>query len=110
MANWKKRTVDEGKAIVTQLEKSGLSQLKFADKIGISVAVVRYWAAKLRKEKKRLQKESPVRFLEVLPALAPARQMSSIELPGGIVLKTQELPSPEYIGELYAELQRWRSC
>ena len=71
MSNLKRRSFEDGLEIVTQLKKSGLSQVKFAEKLGLSVAVVRYWILKLRKEKRKIQQVSKVRFVEVIPKPTP---------------------------------------
>ena len=108
MSKLKKRTFEEGKAIVAQLRQSGLSRKSFAKKLGISVSVVQYWVNRIREERRKM-KDSKVRFLEVVPKHASIEQ-STVELPGGIVLKTSTLPSAEYLADLYEQFQRRLSC
>jgi transposase-like protein len=107
MSILKKRTFEDGKAIVAELRQSGLSQKSFAQKLGISVSVVQYWVNRIRQERRKM-KGSKVRFLEVVPK--QTFEQSSVELPGGIVLKTSTLPSAEYLADLCEHFQRRFSC
>ncbi len=110
MSNRKKRTFADGKKIVVRLESSGLSQKRFAEKIGVSISALRYWVGRVRKVRKK-QTGAGVQFLEVLPKATHAHvQQSSIELPGGVVMKTEKLPSVEYLVELSDAMQRRCSC
>ena len=109
MSKKRKRTFAEGKAIVARLESSGLSQVRFAEMVGVSKSVLQYWVRRIRKVREK--QEPKVRFLEVVPKIEPvAVQRSSVELPGGIVLKTEQLPSVEYLVELSDAMQRKLSC
>jgi hypothetical protein len=109
MSKKKHRTFEDGKIIVRQLERSGLSQERFAEKIGISAAVVGYWVRRLR-DLQRKKKKPAVRFVEVVAPRPMSPQSNSVELPGGIMLKTSELPSPQYLAELSAAYQRQSVC
>ena len=110
MSKQRKRTFTEGKKIVARLESSGLTQARFAEKMGVSISVLRYWLKRVRKVKEK-QANSKVRFLEVVPKVEPvSTQRSSVELPGGVVLKTEQLPSADYLVELSNAIQRRVSC
>ncbi len=110
MSNKKRRTFAEGNEIVSRLESSGLSRRRFAEKIGVSISALQYWVGRIREVRKN-QTGARVRFLEVVQKVAPApEQRSSIELPGGVVMKTEKLPSVEYLVELSDAMQRRCSC
>ena len=110
MSKKKNMTFADGKAIVAQLESSGLSQARFAEKIGVTISLLRYWVMQIRKARKK-KEGSTVRFLEVVPKNeSMSSPRSSVELPGGVVLKMEQLPSVEYLVELSAAIQRRRSC
>lgn len=115
MSNLKKqRTFADGKQLVADLNRSGLTHAKFAKKAEVPISVLQYWVTRIRKAAQAESKEA-VRFLTVVPPNAPANfdtkpVTGSLELPGGVVLKMERLPSPEYLGELYVELQRRQPC
>lgn len=109
MSKTKQRTFKDGHKIVNQLKRSGLSQEKFAKQLGISAAVVGYWVRRIRDLQRRNQNPG-VRFVEVVAPTVQAPALNSIELPGGIILKTSELPSPQYLAQISAEYQRMSVC
>jgi transposase-like protein len=109
MSNLKRRSSDEGKLLVAEYKESGLSMKRFAEKSGVKLSSVQYWSSKVRKEKKAAS--AKVHFLEVIQAKQiPAPQKSSIELPGGIRIQTEELPPPEYLADLSEQFRGKIPC
>jgi len=111
MTKLKHRTVEDGRRILSGWEKSGLSQDKFAKQVGISVSVVRYWIGRIRKLRGRKSSPPAVRFVEVVEKEnMPRREPTVLQLPGGVSLRTPDLPPAEYVAELSMACQRRFSC
>lgn len=93
------RTVEDGRKIVAALKRSGLSQERSAEKLGVSGSVVGYWVRRLRDLQRKSSKQK-VKFVEVVTPPASLFKGVEIELPGGINLKTTQMPEPSYLAEL----------
>ena len=111
MKRSKSRSREEWSAIVSAFEQSGLNQVQFSQKLNLTLASVRHWVSRIRKEKRQLKKSPDVRFVEVVSKNPNASEQNAIlELPGGIVLKTLAVPPPEYLAELSVCYQRRNKC
>ena len=102
----KRRTTEEGLALVEEYRASGLTQERFTKKARINVSVLRYWLAKLRRD--AVGGAKPVRFVELTAADAPRDEPSPvrIETPNGVVVQLERLPSSDYLVDLVLGLSR----
>ncbi|MCB0334303.1 MAG: hypothetical protein KDD62_01165 [Bdellovibrionales bacterium] len=75
----KQRSKEEWKRLVAEQESSGLSQAKFCEKRGVTVASLGYWRKKLKEEA----------FVELSVAIEDSQSSGSavVEFPGGAVLR-----------------------
>ena len=77
---------------------AGETQARVAERFGVSVSAIRYWAAKRRHE------GTP----ELLPVRVASRRSVSLELEvGGVVVRVPDTADPAYVAELVRAL---RSC
>ena len=101
----KRRSQEAGLALVEKYRASGLTQVKFAKKSRISVAVLRYWLRKIQEQEGGSQE--PVRFVELSPARREADTSPvRIETPTGVVVLLDRLPSSDYLVELILGLRQ----
>ena len=102
MKKSRRRSASEGAELVARYMSSGLTQLEFAKRNGVTVSTLQYW---LRKKKTGGETaEEQFRFVEVLgdgSEDAPTGGMS-MELSGGMTLRFETLPSPSYLTSVAA--------
>ena len=93
------RTNPEKRAeLLTEFEKSGLTQTAFAEKHGLNIGTFRGW---LYKRLRSLRSPSEQRFVEVH---ASAAHPSAILRVGSVELEFAETPPVDYLAELLRRL------
>ena len=103
------RSRQEWEALVAEFGKSGLSQAKFADGNGVSLATLQYWIYKLRREESSAQDEAPPgRFVEVVDS--EAKRVAARLTLAGCQIEFEELPRPEYLGAVLKALSTSAPC
>lgn len=97
MKKSRRRGAAEGTGLVERYKASGLTQRKYADRNGVTVATLQYWLRKTRSGD-----EAPAeqfRFVEVIEngSRGTATSGMSMDLGGGLTLRFESLPSPSYL-------------
>ena len=94
----KRRSKEEGLALVEKYQASGLTQERFATKARINVAVLRYW---LRRSRELEAGAEPVRFVELTSGVGPGDDVGArFETPDGLAVIFEQVPTPEYLVDL----------
>jgi len=100
----KRRSKEEGLALVEKYQASGLTQERFAAKTRINVAVLHYW---LRRSRELEAGAEPVRFVELTSGVGPGAISSArFETPDGFAVSFEQVPAPDYLVELIRGLER----
>jgi len=115
MKSRRRRTADDGAALVSDFRTSGLSRAKYAAKARITLCSLQYWM-------KRLQQEAPAkspdiaRFVEIKQShsggdeLGHRRGAVTVEIGGAVTLRFGALPHPEYLAKLTRVMMSLGPC
>ncbi len=96
-------------SLVAELGASGLKHAEFAKKRGVSLASLRTWLYRLRREKQRQPRILPVRVVRSTAPLARGRDDAGAdaieaELPTGVRLRFPAATDPALIADLLRRL------
>jgi transposase-like protein len=89
----KRRSNDEGKALVERFQASGLSRTQFAAQEGVSPQTLKRWIQKLNGGETQ---SAETRFVEVLESKGSGMTIRV----GDVEIRFNGLPSPEYLAEV----------
>lgn len=119
-----KKTRQFWKKLIAEYERSsGITQVEFAKANGVKLSTFQRWLYKTRKESVGdLSKE--IRFVELFPSKNVVSQSSKtptvhvpqennrlyIELPGGMAMEFQHLPTPAYLAAISHNLAKVDHC
>ena len=112
----KKRSREEGEALVARYRESGLTQRGFAQAEGVSLSAVMYWVSKVSREKAVENCVSGARFVEVTPRSFGKSAIDNdgcglvIEIGHGIRLQFDHLPRAQYLAEVMNALVATSRC
>lgn len=92
--------------VVARFERAGVAQAVFASQVGVGLAALRYWIAKLRRERRRSPSAelTPVRLI---PVSVRAARRGHLDLRiAGFRLRVSEGLDPEYVAAVVLALKR----
>ena len=100
MKKSRRRGATEGARLVERYEASGLTQRKYADRNGVTVATLQYWLRKTKTGGETAAEQ--FRFVEVVENSSRGATTGgvSMELDGGLTLRFESLPSPSYLASV----------
>jgi hypothetical protein len=89
--------------LVAEFEAAPCKHDKFAARHKLNVDTFRQWLYRLRAEKPAASRKTALRFVEVV---APKNERGCTLAMGGIELRFEGLPPPEYLAELLSRTGR----
>ena len=93
----KRRSNDEGKALVEQFQASGLSRTQFAAREGISPQTLQRWVQKVQAGETQ---SVETRFVEVVESQSNGLLLRV----GDVEIRFNGLPAPEYLAQVVQRL------
>ena len=105
MEKKRRRTADEGAALVSDFRASGLTQAKYVEQAGITLCALHYWMKRLARKEATEDQGAPVKFVEINSSEKSIGRghgmgMVTVEIGHAITLNFTTLPHPEYLAEL----------
>ena len=95
--------------VVARFEAAGVGQAVFASRAGVGLAALRYWIAKLRRERRPSLTAAltpPVRLVPVAVAVTAAGRGHLEVRVGGVRLRAREGMDPDYVAAVALALKR----
>ena len=114
MKGRRRRTAEDGAALVSDFRASGLTQAKYAAQAGITLCSLQYWIKRQHQEKPAKSK-GIARFVEIRPRLERnelGHRPVAVTVGIGqmVTLSFTALPQPEYLAELTRAMMSLVPC
>jgi transposase-like protein len=105
MKKSRRRSASDGSRLVERYQASGVTQREFAEREGVTMSALQYWLRKARAGDDGGEEAAErFQFVEVIGEEAEEAGAGgvSLELPGGLSLRFESLPSPSYLASVAA--------
>ena len=98
MGTSSRRSIEDGRKLVSRFKESGLTQKGFALESGVNVCSLQYWLRKVA----TADDSQSARFVELdtRPGLGDGRISLSVQIGSEVTMRFATLPPPAYLAEL----------
>ncbi len=97
-----RRTIDDGRVLVSQFKESGLTQKEFALETGVNVCTLQYWMRKTGWS----DNDGKARFVELKTgAGTDGHFLLNVQIGSDVTMRFATLPPPRYLAELSREMK-----